>query len=75
MLKYLTILIVLLLAPLAALHAATPPAKPNIVLIFSDDHAIQAIGAYGARLSEFCKQHGVNPLFPFPDRLSSVVSV
>jgi arylsulfatase A-like enzyme len=35
--------------------------KPNIVFIFSDDHAMQTIGAYGARLSEFCKQQGVTP--------------
>lgn len=38
--------------------AGTPAAKPNIVLIFSDDHAVQAIGAYGARLSELCKKQG-----------------
>jgi len=29
------------------LRAADPPAKPNIVFIFSDDHAYQAISAYG----------------------------
>jgi N-acetylglucosamine-6-sulfatase len=53
------ILAALLFAPLAAISAES--AKPNIVLIFSDDHALQAIGAYGARLSEFCKQQGVTP--------------
>ncbi len=62
----LTLLTALLLAPLAALHAADAPnpggkTKPNIVFIFSDDHSVQTIGAYGARLSEFCKQHGVTP--------------
>lgn len=31
--------------------AATP--KPNIIWIFADDHAFQAIGAYGGRLAEF----------------------
>jgi arylsulfatase A-like enzyme len=36
-------------------------AKPNIVFIFSDDHAIQTIGAYEGRLAEFCRQHGVTP--------------
>ena len=65
--KYtLTFLTALLLAPLAALQAAEPAkpigkSKPNIVFIFSDDHAVQTIGAYGARLSEFCKQQGVTP--------------
>ena len=62
----LTLLAALLLAPLAALQAAEPAkpigkSKPNIVFIFSDDHAVQTIGAYGARLSEFCKQQGVTP--------------
>jgi N-acetylglucosamine-6-sulfatase len=51
----------LLLTSLATTSAGTPAAKPNIVFIFSDDHAVQAIGAYGARLSEFCKQQGVTP--------------
>ena len=36
-------------------------ARPNIVFIFSDDHSIQTIGAYGARLSAFCKVQGVTP--------------
>lgn len=51
----------LVLAPAAAFPAAAPATKPNIVFIFSDDHAVQAIGAYGARLSEFCRQQGVTP--------------
>jgi len=51
----------LLLTSLAGLHAASPAAKPNIIFIFSDDHAVQAIGAYGARLSDFCQQQGVTP--------------
>lgn len=37
------------------------PSKPNILFIFSDDHSLQTIGAYGARLSEFCRQHEVTP--------------
>jgi arylsulfatase A-like enzyme len=40
---------------------ASKPARPNIVFVFSDDHSLQAIGAYGWRLSEFCKKHGVTP--------------
>jgi arylsulfatase A-like enzyme len=51
----------LLLTSLAGLHAASPAAKTNIIFIFSDDHAVQAIGAYGARLSDFCQQQGVTP--------------
>jgi arylsulfatase A-like enzyme len=35
--------------------------QPNIVFVFSDDHSIQTIGAYGARLSKFCRQHNVTP--------------
>jgi len=56
-------LTVLLLTSLAALRAADAPkpSKPNIVFIFSDDHAVQTIGAYGARLSDFCMQQGVTP--------------
>ena len=42
-----------------AVHAAET--RPNIVFIFSDDHSTQAIGAYGGRLSEFCKKQGVTP--------------
>jgi arylsulfatase A-like enzyme len=37
----------LLLALCSALHAQT---RPNILWIFTDDHAYQAIGAYGGRL-------------------------
>jgi hypothetical protein len=50
------LLTALLLSTLFTLHAAAPPAKPNIVFIFSDDHAVQTIGAYGEPLSEFCKR-------------------
>lgn len=31
---------------------AFPPVRPNILFIFSDDHAFQAISAYGGRLAE-----------------------
>jgi arylsulfatase A-like enzyme len=36
-------------------------AKPNIVFVFSDDHSLQTIGAYGWRLSEFCRKQGITP--------------
>jgi arylsulfatase A-like enzyme len=35
--------------------------RPNILFIFSDDHSIQTIGAYGARLSDFCRQQRITP--------------
>ncbi|MCX7309794.1 MAG: sulfatase [Afipia sp.] len=35
--------------------------RPNIVFIFSDDHSIQTIGAYNARLSQFCREQGITP--------------
>ena len=31
---------------------AEPPKRPNILFIFTDDHATQAIGAYGSRINE-----------------------
>ena len=37
------------------------PARPNIVFVFSDDHSLQTIGAYGWRLSEFCRKNQVTP--------------
>ncbi len=40
------ILIGLLLDPVVSTAAQT---RPNIVFIFSDDHALQAIGAYGSK--------------------------
>lgn len=39
---------VLLWAPLAVLHADTPKQKPNIILIYSDDHGWADLGAQGA---------------------------
>jgi arylsulfatase A-like enzyme len=29
-----------------------PPAKPNILFVFTDDHAPHAVGAYGSRINE-----------------------
>ena len=49
-----TLLTALLLAPLAALMAASSPAaetRPNILFIFSDDHAQHAISAYGSKVN------------------------
>jgi arylsulfatase A-like enzyme len=49
------------LAWLLVLATAQAAEKPNIIFIFSDDHSLQTIGAYGWRLSEFCRQNGVTP--------------
>ena len=49
----LPLLTVLLLGPLAALHAAdapTPQVKPNVILIMADDLGYAALGSYGQRL-------------------------
>ncbi|MCA9061216.1 MAG: sulfatase-like hydrolase/transferase, partial [Planctomycetaceae bacterium] len=48
--------IVLLLSAVAVGHldvvAADAPRQPNILFIFSDDHALQAIGAYGSKINQ-----------------------
>lgn len=43
--------------------AAQSPAadQPNIIFIFSDDHSLQTIGAYQARLSQFCREQNITP--------------
>jgi arylsulfatase A-like enzyme len=46
-LVHLLCLVLGFLATPAAISAADPPRRPNIVLIFADDHAWQAISAYG----------------------------
>ena len=61
-------LLLLVLVGAAPLQAYAQPAgeagtQPNIIFIFSDDHAIQALGAYGSRLA------GLNPT-PNLDRLA-----
>ncbi|ADB37482.1 sulfatase family protein [Spirosoma linguale] len=33
-------------------ESALPPARPNIIFIFSDDHTAQAISAYGSKLTK-----------------------
>ena len=45
------------LAP-SSVHSAE---RPNIVFVFTDDHSIQTIGAYGGRLAAFCKEQGITP--------------
>jgi arylsulfatase A-like enzyme len=45
--------IVLGITAAAALGQAAPEAsRPNIVFLFTDDHAVQAIGAYGSEINE-----------------------
>ena len=47
-----TLFIALALIPLTSLHAADVAARPNILLLFSDDHALRAIGAYDGCLNK-----------------------
>ena len=35
--------------------------RPNIVFLFSDDHSLQAIGAYRTRLTAFVNRHNLTP--------------
>jgi len=37
---------------LSATEPSTPRSRPNIVFIFSDDHALQAMGAYGSKINQ-----------------------
>ena len=51
----LQILLVLCLAPLGLGSSACQdqrPKRPNILFVFADDHAYQAIGAYGSRINQ-----------------------
>lgn len=34
-----------------AVHRQDPSARPNILFIFSDDHGVQSVGAYGSRVN------------------------
>ncbi len=54
-----TILVSLAVFAVAVLRAAD---RPNIVFIFSDDHAYQAIGAYGGRLAELAPTPRIDQL-------------
>ncbi|QQL44764.1 sulfatase family protein [Sulfuriroseicoccus oceanibius] len=51
MMKIGRILSLMLFVPLAAIAEAEQK-KPNILFIFSDDHATAAIGAYGSKINE-----------------------
>ncbi|SVB41602.1 uncharacterized protein METZ01_LOCUS194456, partial [marine metagenome] len=47
----------LLLTTIAAMLSASSLVfgeRPNIVFIMSDDHALEAIGAYGSWLKKYC---------------------
>ncbi|MEY3851629.1 MAG: hypothetical protein RI910_609, partial [Verrucomicrobiota bacterium] len=44
--------IALALIPLTPLHAADVAARPNILFLFSDDHALRAIGAYDGSINK-----------------------
>ena len=57
--RLLLVAIALILSPLA--RGAGQGAQPNIVFVFSDDHSLQTIGAYGGRLARFCQQQQVTP--------------
>ena len=58
-----TLLSLACLAVPAKAQEAAEDGRPNIVFIFSDDHAVQALGAYGGRLA------GLDPT-PHLDRLA-----
>lgn len=44
--------LLLLLLTVFAGHVPAAPSRPNILFIFSDDHALQAIGAYGSKINQ-----------------------
>ena len=46
------LLAVLALVTVSGCADRSPDDRPNIVFIFTDDHAFQAIGAYGGSLSQ-----------------------
>ncbi|MFW2480320.1 MAG: sulfatase-like hydrolase/transferase, partial [Lentimonas sp.] len=37
---------------LAVAHVATAVERPNILFLFSDDHAVQSISAYGSKINQ-----------------------
>ncbi|AQT69817.1 Arylsulfatase [Anaerohalosphaera lusitana] len=43
------------------LSAASESKPPNILFIFSDDHSLQTLGAYGSRMQAFIKKHKITP--------------
>ncbi len=51
----------LALAAALGTAVAAPARRPNIVFIFSDDHSLQTIGAYGGRMATFLREQKVTP--------------
>ncbi|HEY0966075.1 MAG TPA: sulfatase [Opitutaceae bacterium] len=50
--KRLLVLVLAAAAHTSLLFAATPSQRPNIIFIFSDDHAQHAISAYGSKVNQ-----------------------
>lgn len=57
--SYVRLFVILLLFGMASGYAAD---RPNIVFLFSDDHALQAISAYGGRLQEVAPTPNIDRL-------------
>lgn len=45
----------------APVNAQSSRKPPNILFFFSDDHSLQTLGAYGARMQEFIQKHNITP--------------
>ncbi len=58
----LLVILLFLAAPTLSAEAAVPVKRPNIVFIFSDDHAYQAISAYGGRLAKVAPTPNIDRL-------------
>lgn len=52
LMKRLLVLVLAAAAHTSLLFAATPSQRPNIIFIFSDDHAQHAISAYGSKVNQ-----------------------
>ncbi|TWT51124.1 Arylsulfatase [Rubripirellula amarantea] len=50
--RHVLILVVLSIVASQLLAAEKPDARPNILFVFSDDHALEAISAYGGRFKD-----------------------
>ena len=58
----LALVLALFAAANSAAIAEDPPAKPNILFVFSDDHAWQSIGAYQSRLEDIANTPNIDQL-------------